>query len=281
MSEHRCPVCGHRIAMSEQAAGRADPAIAGLMREAGIGSSSQMRHYGLERQASRESSWSSFGQHPSPQGHWAERIWETPSRQPTTQADVAVPLLQALASGLMAGLALIAPTVAWHWSWYVPLLGACLTMAGAWLLLILDHRKLLRTVERWIGEDLDRDGLIAGSEQDPGPQRAVRVEVAERSRGHQRIRLAELPVSDEALTDVALAVLRQGGNFSRAGLSHVLSDPTYRQLRRSMLQAGLARAEGKHTLLTPAGRAYLRHYLPENREQGPLQEIQVQDLEES
>lgn len=274
--ELRCPVCGARFTVNHTATG--DPAIANLMREAGIGSKPQMRSYGPERQPSREGSWVSYSQEPAvPEQRWTERVYEAPSRQPTTQADVAVPLLQSLASGMMAGLALIAPTVAWHWSWYVPVLGACLTMAGAWLLLILDHRRLLRTVERWIGEDLDRDGHIG----EPEPQRAVRVEVAERSRGHQRTRLADLPVSDEALTDVAVAVLRQGENFSRGGLSNILSDPSYRQLRRSMLQAGLARAEGKQTILTPAGRAYLRHYLPENRGQQPVQEIRVQDLEES
>jgi len=255
--------------------GRPDPEIAGLLRQRL--SSQQMRPYGLEREPSRQSSWGSYGQEAEqPEAYWTERIWQSPSRQPAVQADVAVPLLQALASGAMAGLALIAPTVGWHWRWYVPLLGASLITAGAWLLLLLDHRHLLWTVERWTGRDLDGDGQAGPP---PKPQ-TVRVEVADKpSRGHARTRLAELPVSEEALTDVAIAVLRQGRGFSRGGLKHVLSDPSYRQLRRSMLEAGLVRAEGKQTELTAAGRAYLRHYLPGNRQQEQPEEITVKELE--
>jgi hypothetical protein len=254
---------------------RPDPEIAGLLRQRLEPGHQQMRRYGLEREPSRGSSWSSYGQGAEQEGRWTERIWQSPSREPTVGADVAVPLLQSLASGAMAGLALIAPTVGWHWRWYVPLLGACLITVGAWLLLILDHRRLLWTVERWTGRDLDGDGQ-AGP---PPKPKTVRVEVAERARGHQTTRLADLPVSEELLTDVAIAVLRQGRGLSRGGLSHVLSDPAYRQLRRSMLEAGLARAEGKQTELTPAGRAYLRHYLPENRRQESAGEITVKELE--
>lgn len=78
---------------------------------------------------------------------------------------VAVPFLQAIATAVVLWLASF--LVAWQWlewPWRDALSDAtvftALVLAGAWILLLADTRKLLWTVERLTFQDLNNDGTV-------------------------------------------------------------------------------------------------------------------------
>ena len=192
----------------------------------------------------------------------------TPGRLAALEPDVWVPALQGALLGVAVGagagtvvLLLGGPVASLHgaglWSWAGRIGGVLgvLTWAGLTLWFVLDHRKLLWWAESVTGADLDSDG-------ETGKPSVVRVEL-ERETG-QRLRVVDLPVSDEKLYHVAQA-LDSGAAFSRPSLvddRRVLSQGEFHKLAKAMVKAGLARdLPGNVRELTGSGRSLMRRVL--------------------
>jgi len=141
-----------------------------------------------------------------------------------------------------------------------------LVLAGiAWFALFIIDRKTLFLIERWMGIDLNGDGNI-GAPESQESQEWVQAEVTDRDR--RQMKRVKFPFSNEALKEVAMAVLYDQSDFSRRGLSDCLSETQFRRLQQEMLERGLCRWKNpdQHNLgveLHPSGKAFLRGYLPE------------------
>jgi len=188
----------------------------------------------------------------------AGATWERrePSRTAEMSGDVLVPLAQSGVTAVVGGVVglLVAGPVAAG-------VAGGLAFGASWLLLLADHRRALWMVEKISGVDLDNDGQVG----DPGQAKRVRVEVVENNGRQARILYVDLPdsVNDiDTLTDVARALLVDGANLSRDGLSSVLSQPQYNALAPALVDAGLAvRLRGNRRELSAAGRAMFRELL--------------------
>lgn len=182
-----------------------------------------------------------------------EAIRQIPTREPTVQGDVAVPFLQAGVTGVVFGLTVGVISVAAGGPWWVGVIGLGVVFMATWLWLLFDSRQLLRSVETIVGRDLDGDGAIG----------TVRVETTDREA--RQMRYVDLPVGDDVLKAVAVAVLKGQRPFSRRGLSGVVSEGDFNKLSGAMMEGGLARyRDGKPQSgmeLTGSGRAVLQHYL--------------------
>ena len=200
-----------------------------------------------------------------------------PSREPTFQADVAVPVLQSAVSGVVTGIlgGATASVAGVSHPWLIGLTASAAGLGLAWVVILREHRQALWEVERFVAADLDRDGHVGlPSPESFGPgtkgsREPVRVEVIQRdSRGHLRqLRWLDLPptVTEPMLERLARAVLVDGTDFSRRKLNPILSAEAYGLLAARLLQGGLLRYKGRGenagVELTPAGRAFLRRYL--------------------
>lgn len=181
MASFTCPHCGACLTVTAEDAllgdGYADPLIAATMRQMGIGGPrAGSQRYTTQRPAVQVRGRRVAGR-PGASGMTAGAGWweegytearfEQPARQPTTQGDVQVPVLQALISGAIVGgctLALFGGVaLAWRWPWpavVVPTMAAALgTTAALWFNLLEDSRRLLRKLEIYTQTDLDGDGL--------------------------------------------------------------------------------------------------------------------------
>jgi len=181
--------------------------------------------------------------------------WER--RQPSGKAeligDVLVPMLQATVTGIVG--AMVGGLVGGHLG--AAAIGGAVSFGLSWLVLLVDHRAALWAIETVAGQDIDGDQVVGNP--DPEPVSTVRVELAQRHPGGQRLRFVDLPIDDDKLSDVALAVLRNGSPFSRDGLSSVLSQTEYRRLSGAMVEAGLLHdLPGNRRELSASGRALLR-----------------------
>jgi hypothetical protein len=190
-----------------------------------------------------------------------------PVRDPHVESDVATPILQALFSGVVGAVSFGA--VAGLADWPKPLLisatGGAGVVAVTWFWLLRQHRALLWEVEELAGADLDGDGVVGEPETRrvdvrPEPNRTM-VEVTERQPNNVRMRFGEIPLGRTDLEAVARAVLVQRENFSRRGLSEILSQEEYAAFYAAMTKAGLLAHIGNANELTAAGRAFLRQYL--------------------
>ena len=198
------------------------------------------------------------------------RYIETPGRLAELRSDVAVPVLQAaaiagalgLAVGIVAALWVgpgrdLAGLELWAWSGRLAATASAIALLVAIVAFVLQHRKVILSIEEWTGRDLDGDGYIG-----PPEPAVVRVELNNKQQGQTVI--ANLPISPERLHALAVAVLRNGRPFSRPGLRGVLTQTEYNRLAPLMVRRGLARdLPGKRRELTPAGRAVLRRVLSE------------------
>ena len=116
-----------------------------------------------------------------------------PARPADLVSDLLVPIGQAAVTGILLGTVLTAGTVLlWPELDVNPLgLWAALTLGIltlAWLVLLLDHRRMLWAVERLINSDLDRDGARG----EPEPQeRIVVVNAAQSARRAEQQALAQ------------------------------------------------------------------------------------------
>ena len=185
-------------------------------------------------------------------------------RGATVESNLAVPLGQALgvgiAVGVVAGIATLllgGPIAGLQggelWAWGGRVAGALggLVWAGATVWLVVDHRALLWRVERAASLDRDRDGYEGQQ------QTTTTVQVADPT--GRRSRFAALPLSEDRLTEVAREVLGTGADFSRHGLSGVLSQNEYEQLSAAMLKGGLlVELPDRSRQLSASGRALFR-----------------------
>lgn len=91
-------------------------------------------------------------------GDWSDVYQARPARPASVAADVAVPGLQALISGLIAGALTLAGGLAFDYPLEYAGAVALAVLAIAWALLLADHRRLLWAVENLTRRDLDGDG---------------------------------------------------------------------------------------------------------------------------
>lgn len=200
--------------------------------------------------------WQRYDTGPIPAGLEVER--RTPARAPSLEADVLVPLAQALAT---AGLVAAVAWLLWrHLGWPDPQTAALATgavaLVGTWLILLVQGRSLLWDV-RWAspGEPPPVQG------EPPAPE--VRVELAEP--GARRVRYLNLPGDPDRLAALARGVL-DGKPLSEAtwtGAGQPFSRSEFGAVRAELLRAGLVRwrnpdAPAQGVELTGAGRAVMR-----------------------
>jgi hypothetical protein len=192
----------------------------------------------------------------------ATRERATPTRGQTKESDVAVPFLKsAVYGGVGASLSLIISVwgvLTKGWAWYIPptvsvTVGLC-SFSLAWFLMDADVRRTLWQIESWTGSDINQDGVV-------GKPQTVRVELTDRPA--RAMRMIDLPLPDDKLTLVARSVLHGGRQFSRRGMSGLLSEGEFAALSAAMLEGGLMcfrQADNPQSgyELTPSGRAVLR-----------------------
>ncbi|MBU0777618.1 hypothetical protein KKH23_10310 [Patescibacteria group bacterium] len=198
------------------------------------------------------------------------RYVETPGRLAELRSDVAVPVLQAaaiagalgLAVGILAALWIgpgrdLAGLELWSWAGRLAATASAIALLVAIVVFVLQHRKVLLSIEEWTGRDLDGDHQVGK----PEPPR-VRVELHDQVK--QQTRYVDLPVSELELRHVAIACLHNGRAFSRPALAGILSQRKYNALAKEMVRRGLAhRLSGNRRVLSAAGRACLRRVLGE------------------
>ena len=172
---------------------------------------------------------------------------ETPvANMGTIESGFKLPILQSL---LMAGVALLLASLGafrWGWHWTSPVIAAVVTFCiAAWLLLI-DSRRLLRTVETVIGKDLDGDGRVGN----------FTVEITENLPEARRVQYAHFPARQEQVERFATAALN---GWLTVNSPHKLSRRKFTQLRDVSLDRGLlawrcAEARQQGVELTAVGR---------------------------
>jgi hypothetical protein len=214
-----------------------------------------------------------FEAQPSASGLQAEAAFEEwtqerPVREPTPTGDVGVPVGQALVTGILVALCSAGVTIAVGWPWWVPPAVLVGTSTLVWVWLLVDHRRLLRFVEKVVGVDLDGDGEVG---EDAGRPERVKVEI---TRGTQQVYL-DLPCGRETLRTVARAVLAdQPLSESRwTGQGRPFSRATFAEFRDELLERGLLawrnpQAHSQGVEPTRAGRAVFRYIvtLPSSEE---------------
>lgn len=92
-----------------------------------------------------------------------------PVRPRAVEADLTVPLWQAITT---AALAMLASTVAawlWDWDWRLPLIVGAAVLLLAWLWRMGAADQLLWLIERQTGRDLDDDRQVGRPESTPAP----------------------------------------------------------------------------------------------------------------
>lgn len=179
--------------------------------------------------------------------------WErkASTREASMRADVFVPLVQALVTGLLAAaLGILAL------GWQAGALAGVLVSSGVWALLLFDHNAQLWQSERLLSTDAREEAAQAPA------QRLVRVELA--SEDGKNWRWLDLPLDESKLERVARACLAQGVSLSRPGLcgAGILTQGEFNKMMAALLEAGLARdGVGNKRELSSAGRAFFRALL--------------------
>jgi len=163
----------------------------------------------------------------------------TPAREATVSADVVVPFLQSMVTGLMATLVAGALVVGLRLQWQYSLLAGGLALCMTWLYLLADHRKSLWSVERY-EQDIAQPAAPTSAERDRPQNVKVKLEVNE-STG--RIRYGHLPIDLERLSAMARSI-NNGRPFSVSawsGRGKLLSRSEFEALRDWLLESGYAR----------------------------------------
>ena len=183
---------------------------------------------------------------------------EQPARAASLEADVTVPILQTAATTAFTALACCA--VADLRTGLA--VGAC-TGALVWAALLVDQRRLLRISHTWQTLPTLTAAAPAAATREP-----VQLTVIQRDAHNtlRQINNIELPVSDAQLQQLARALFLERAPFSKRGLSAILSDSEYTALHAALRQGNLLWPLGKSPnagyKLSPAGREFLRGYLP-------------------
>ena len=183
-----------------------------------------------------------------------------PARAASVASDVAVPALQSLISGVVAGAVTLALCVAFGWQMRIAGAVALAVLALAWVWLLVDHRRLLWAVENLTHADVNRDGAIGQLE----PARLV-LEVKHSGGERSGFDFLHLGIDQADFLTWARAVL--GGQSLAVGQwvgrGRLFTRGQYDALMSELERAGIVRAadvrnpqSGRE--LSPAGRAALR-----------------------
>ena len=191
-----------------------------------------------------------------------------PSRTPSIEGDLLVPLGQSLVTALLCGAVggLVAMLLDFPMSpWRFGAITGGVALVVAWLSLLGATRSLLWEIERISGRDFDGDHHAGPPPPEPAP---LRVEVVETVEDVERWRIAKVPVpaGDPAkLQDFARGLLagRPMSESEWTGSGKPLSQRQFRAIRDELLACGLARWRDpdeprQGAELTGAGRAVLR-----------------------
>lgn len=196
---------------------------------------------------------------------WDEMRYEQPYRPASREADVVVPLLQALVSGGFAGAAVVAlvGAAAWRFGWAWPVAPLAGLVAGGgitwsrWERLLDDSRGLLRRVEEFIKRD---DGEV--------PELAkMQVEVHHKDKAGavNRIEYDLLPLDEDALRHILTAHIGGRCQLSRRGLGELpgIGKDKARDILAALEKAGYisypnGRNHPEGASLTGKGRAVAR-----------------------
>jgi len=208
-----------------------------------------------------ESASAAFGRS-APTEKWSDVYYSEPARAASVGSDVAVPALQALISGVVAGAVVLALCVAFGWALRIAGAVALAVLAITWLLLLIDHRRLLWAVENLTRADLDHDGAV-------GEPVTLRLEVKHSGNGGRRFDFLHLGVSDAAFLQWASAVVAgrslavsswvgRGQGFSRSEYDAMLAE-----LERSEIVEKSGKGTNAAWVLTPEGREALRECVRE------------------
>jgi len=196
----------------------------------------------------------------------AQYSTEQPVRVPSWGADVAVPIGQAVGTGVFIGVVSGVLAIWLGWAWQIPILTAAIGAAVIWFVTLNDMRALLRRVEVWTGKDLDRDGHI-------GPQKhttEINVRIEQDGRGPRDLFLRFEGVRPEQLHELFKGALR-GDSLSESkwtGAGKLFSKPKYCDVRDALLDAGLLRwqnedAHAQGLSVTKSGKAVLQRWCDE------------------
>lgn len=189
--------------------------------------------------------WAKPSPEASPEVAFTEATRTTPARAATVESDVVVPFLQTLASGLFIGVAALGAylkldPVAWGGG----------ILAIVWIVLLVDHRRLLRAVEIVIGKDLDHDGTIG---HPMPPEQTLRVQVGLQNTTYF------LDVPHNKAVSFAGSVLAGRGMSESEWKKFFGGIEPFKTFRGRLLDAKLVRwvnesAHAQGVELTPAGR---------------------------
>ena len=175
----------------------------------------------------------------------AEYSKETPAaNMGTLESGFKLPIAQSLLMALVALLLTSLGALRWHWHFTSPLIAAVIAFClSAWLLTI-DSRRLLRTVERIVGRDLDGDGQVGFT-----------VEITDLTEGKKQMSYCHFPARQEQVLSFAAAMIN--GQMTIYG-NHKLSRRVFSVLRDESISRGLCAwvDPGAHTQgfeLTRAG----------------------------
>jgi len=206
-----------------------------------------------------ESASAAFGRS-APADQWSDVYYSEPARAASVGSDVAVPALQALISGVVAGAVVLALCVAFGWALRIAGAVALAVLAITWLLLLVDHRRLLWAVENLTRADLNRDGAIGQQE----PARLV-LEVKQSGADRRGLDFLHLAIDQATFLQWAAAALdgRSLAVSSWVGRGRLFSRSQYDGMIAELERAGIVRPVDARNAqsgreLSPAGRAALR-----------------------
>ena len=188
---------------------------------------------------------------------WADVYHSEPARAASVGSDVAVPALQSLISGVVAGAVGLA--ACWAFGWSLRIAGAVglAVLALTWVLLLVDHRRLLWAVESLTRGDINGDGAIGE------PARLI-LEVKHNNNDRQGFDFLHLGIAQPVFLQWAGAVVAgrslavaswvgRGGSFSRSQYDAMLAE-----LERAGIVARDGESSNAAWVLTAAGRETLR-----------------------
>jgi len=154
----------------------------------------------------------------------AEYSRETPTgRVDNLEGGLRLPLGQAAITGVVAFLLTSVATWYWYWPWSTPPVAAVVVGALAWLYLLQDSRRLLRTSETVTADP------EAG---DPG----FSVEIIENLPERKRVQYAHFPARQAEVERFAMAMIN---GHTTVNSHHRLSRRKFTQLRDVALDRGL------------------------------------------
>jgi len=189
---------------------------------------------------------------------------EQATRIPSVGADVSVPFLQAVGTGVFVGVFSGSLAIWQGFSWQIPVLLATISAALMWFSAVADTRSLLRKVETFVNRDLDRDGHIGEHIT------SINIRVEQDGRGPQDLFLRFEGVRPEQLHELFQAALR-GDSLSESrwtGGGKLFSKPKFCDVRDGLLDADLLRwqnedAHAQGLTLTKSGKAVLTRWCDE------------------